>query len=252
MLYAIRLFFLNSFIISVLTVIFGFLYIPAFMYGYFWLWVFAFTAISILFVRSMIDTSIERVSKKGDEAAQAKAMIPEFLMMNVKMTILMSFPFIATLFLLDHGYIDKMHMSEADRAIWVWCLWVLKSSSRIALVDLAVPQIVLSAFFFMMICTVSLFAFARQNIKRLFDVLFHKESYKFLQVKFSTAGDLNRFLSLVFIFMYLASLLFTSAFSDDVTHEIFKIVFVAYLIFGQVCLFFATEKIREVRWKNLS
>ncbi len=242
----------NSPIIGALTIAFGLLYIPAFIYSYFWLWVFPFTGMVVLFTRAMIDAAIERVSQKSDEAVQAKAMILEFLMMNAKMTVLLSLPFITALFFVDQGQIKPLHISEQDRAIWEWCLGVLKSRSKIGVVEIPLMQIVLSNFFFMIVCTVFLFALANKKIKQVFVILFHRESYKFLQVEPSTVGDLGRFLGLLFVGIYVVGVLYTRSFSDEVSTEMLKIVFLVFLIFSQVSLFFAAGKIQEVRWKNIS
>ncbi|MGH1378718.1 MAG: hypothetical protein ACRBB3_07835 [Alphaproteobacteria bacterium] len=168
-------------VLAMLSIAYGFSYIPVFIHGYFWLWVFPFVAIVTLFVRAMISSAIDQVSKAGDEAVQAKAMIPKFIMMNVKMTVLLSLPFITALYLVEHGHIENLRVSDTDRAIWEWCLGVLKSSSKIGMLDLPFMQIVLSNLFFMIVCTVSLFTLAYKKIKQVFVILFHRESYKFLQ-----------------------------------------------------------------------
>ncbi len=234
--------------VGLITVLLGVLYIPTFIYGYFWLWVLPFTGMAVLFTRAMIDAAIDRVSQKGDEAVQAKAMIPEFIMMNVKMTILLSLPFITALFLVHHEQISPLQASEQDRAIWEWCLAVLKSSSKVSQLESPFMQIVLSNFFFMIVCTVSLFALAYKKTKHVFVILFHRETYKFLQ-NHSPAGRIAQMRSVLFVAAYLIPLPFmTSLEGHGLSTTLPWSVYLGFLIFGQFA--HLTSIVQEISIQN--
>ena len=171
---------------TIAVIIFGLLYIPAFIYGYFWLWVFPFTAIIALFVRAMIDSVIEKVKSVGDEAAQAKAMIPEFIKMNVVMTVLLSIPFVSTLWLNEWGYTERLQYSAMDRSFFEYFLSLFAKDYMLpnmyASIENYVPvQIMVSNLFFMVVASLVLLFSCYKKIKQLFLVLFHKGSYKFLR-----------------------------------------------------------------------
>ncbi len=219
-------------VVSVMTILFGFLYIPAFVYGTFWLWVFPFTAIVVLFTRVMIDDAIGRVSQTGDEAVQAKAMIPEFLIMNVKMTVLLSLPFITALLLVDQGQINPVRISEQDRTIWEWCFGVLKSRSKVGMLEIPLMQIVLSNFFFMIVCTVGLFAFAYRKIKQVFVILFHRESYKFLR-DHSPVGRVIKLRGIAAFLAFLPLPLFLQMQTYSNLSGLYWCIYASFLIFAQ-------------------
>ncbi|MDH5722522.1 MAG: hypothetical protein OEY94_04265 [Alphaproteobacteria bacterium] len=198
--------FKNSKALAALLILCGLLYIPAFIYGYFWLWIVPFTAIMVLFLRAMIDNAIARVSQKGDAAVQAKAMIPEFLMINVFMTALLSLPFILVLWLSHSGAIQVLHQSEFDKSLWRFCLWIMREPNAFEQTKYAQIQITLSNMFFMIFATFALFLTSFKKIKQVFLILFHRESYKFLR-SIPSSGSSVHFLGLaclaMFVFVFL-------------------------------------------------
>lgn len=161
----------------------GLLYIPAFMYGFFWLWVLPFTALVTLFLRAMIDSAIARVARAGDEAKQAKAIIPEVIIINIVMTLLLFLPFASALWLTHAGTIENIHQSEIDKAIWWFVLGILKSQGYFKGVQNAHIQIILSNLFIMIFETITVCYFNFGKLVEILKVIFHKNSYKFLQQK---------------------------------------------------------------------
>jgi len=187
--------YLNEKVLGLCVVFFGLLYIPAFTHGYFWLWVFPFIANVTFFARTMINSSIEQISKVGDEAKQAKAMIPEFIKINVMMTVFLSIPFLLTLWLNQLGYIQRLQYSDMDRSFFEYFLGIFAKDYMLPNMYLGIEnhasvQIMVSNLFFIVMASLALLFACFKNIKQLFLILFHKKSYKFLQ-KDSNWGDVS-------------------------------------------------------------
>ncbi len=140
----------------------------------------------VLFARAMIDAAIERVSKTGDEAVQAKAMIPEFLMMNVKMTILLSLPFLSTLWLNEFGYIERLQYSAGDRFFFEYLLscfakdWMLVDMYK-GIEGHSPVHIMVSNLYFMLTSSLILLIACFKKLSEVFQILFHRPSYRFLR-----------------------------------------------------------------------
>lgn len=182
-------------VVGVMAILFGLLYIPAFIHGYFWLWVFPFTGIIVLFVRAMIDAVIERVAKKGDAAVQAKAMIPEFLKMNLIMTGLLSVPFVLALTLHEYAGIERLHYSDYDRSFFEGFLtyfakeWMLADMYKsISVYDHI--YIFMSNLYFIVVGGILILCGTFVHLRNLFLVLLHKGTYKYLQTR-PAWGDIS-------------------------------------------------------------
>ncbi len=174
---------ISSGFLAVCVLLIGLLYIPAIMYGYFWLWVFPFVVLSALFLNSMVERAIERVQTKGDEATQAKAMIPEFLRINIIMMVMFSVPFMLSLFLIHYSIIEVISRSSIDDQLMNISLSILKRGGRLELLQDPFFHILISNLFFMIVGTVGLFVLSFKTVKRMFFILFHRETYRFLRKK---------------------------------------------------------------------
>ena len=114
--------YLDSRLLSVAAVLFGFLYIPAFIYGYFWLWVFPFTAITTLFLRSLLDSAIESVSAIADEGKVSRAMSFRLFGINAIQIVACAFPFVLVLWLNGYGLISSQEASATDKSLYGFVL----------------------------------------------------------------------------------------------------------------------------------
>ncbi|PCK00088.1 MAG: hypothetical protein COA45_04200 [Zetaproteobacteria bacterium] len=113
-------------IIGVLTVVFGLLYIPAFMYGYFWLWVFPFTGLATILLRCLLDNAVESVSVIEDIGRRSWAMSRRLFALTIIQVIACAFPFILALWLYALGFIAVQEASAIDKSLYDFVLSFLR------------------------------------------------------------------------------------------------------------------------------
>ena len=199
----------------------------------------------------MIDSVIEKVESVGDEAAQAKAMISEFIKMNVVMTVLLSIPFVLVLWLSQAGYIQVINQSEIDQKLWQLCLWVLRSQDELKQTQYAPIQIMLSNMFFMIFATVFISLSTFKKIKQMFFVLFHRESYKFLQKKPSTTANLIDFMGLIFFAGYIIVIAIQINPIPSFYYGAVFCIYMSFLVFFQISNMISTSVVRKIRKNNI-
>ncbi len=248
----------KSRIVGIFVVVFGFLYIPAFIYGYFWLWIFPFIAIVTFFVRAMIDSATEQVSKVDGEAKQAKELVPKFIKMNVVMTVLLSIPFISALSLNEFGYIERLRISESDQYILSYSLFMFSIDWMVEnLISGAKQspniQIMASSLFLMNALSLVLLIVCWRKIKAFLFILLHRESYKFLQQR-PHPGRIERLTIPIHLLIITGIFHYVTSFSriDIVYGDLFIfITFVNFFIFIQVLHIVSILVIDKIQKSNL-
>ena len=162
--------FYNPYVIGAVTILFGLLYIPAFIYGYFWLWVFPFTSVTTVFLRTQLDHAIEQVSDIDDEGKKSWSMSRRLFGLTVVQVLVCAFPFIFVLWLYALGFIIVQHASIIDQSLYSFVLSFIRDNYLPVSINFSdgTVQIVLSCSYFMFssLLFFSLFCFRKAVVAR--------------------------------------------------------------------------------------
>ena len=167
--------YLNEKVLGVAVVFFGFLYIPAFTHGYFWLWVFPFIAIVTFFLRTQLDHAIEKVNTIEDEGKRSWAMSRYLFSINIIQILACTFPFILALWLYHFHLIEAQETSGSDKALYGLVLSFLPESrlpKEIAFANGTV-QVLLSSSYFMFVSLLMFCLFCFRKTVKARKVIFN-------------------------------------------------------------------------------
>lgn len=146
-------------VVGVMAILFGLLYIPAFIHGYFWLWVFPFTGIAALLFRSLLSDAIKKAELIEDSGKRSWKMSFELFGVMVTQVLVCSLPFICALWLSYILNLKPFPVSSGDQYLLDWALWFIPDPGEPEQIDFSQNYVVLrlSSYIFMFI---SFLAFA--------------------------------------------------------------------------------------------
>lgn len=172
--------FLQRHIIGAACIGLGLLYIPAFVYGFFWLWVVPFTAFVTLLLKAEMVSTYHKVIDIIDPRKKSKAATFRFLKSDFVVSIIGALPFILMLWLLKGGYIKIDGVGAVDKSLFKSVLYFTPSPNALRIVettryDVGYIQVLCGCAFYMFLSFVSFTAFAFREIGQVMKLICNKD-----------------------------------------------------------------------------
>ncbi len=255
---------LNEKLLGVAVVLFGLLYIPAFIYGYFWLWVFPFTAITTLFMREKMFVAHNQVADIDDLKKKSKVATFRFLKINIAIGVLGAAPFILALWLLHFGYIDNSGISSIDQYLFESVLYFTPSPSASHIVEttkyyVGYIQVLCGCAFYMFLSFVSLTGFSFRQTSNVMKAMCNKDHSEELKEYSHYESHLNaekyqdafHFIFLIVLFViYIASIneFMKVEYTADVLSVFCLICELTSLTFSNLLIGGVATRFKSIEW----